>query len=782
MGLSEISCISKNEEQSIQDQIYSSIDNFENILFNAGAGSGKTFSLTESLMYIIRNHGQRLRQNNQKVMCITYTNVATNEIKERLGNSDLIEVSTIHSRLWTLIQKYNKELLKIHVKKIEIEIEKLNFDILENEEEKLEKQYRFYRELPNKMKKVFLDKAISSRKKFYKFYDKSAKIFKSAFIAEFEDFEPALKNVSHFKKVISSLFKIENFRACLKQIEAKNPKYTRVKYDEKFNNDILHRMIISHDTLLEYALSMVKSYDLLKRVVFDSYPYILIDEFQDTNQKVIEIMQLIDTKAKAIGRKIFIGYFGDSEQNIYTEGVGHDLPLIHGNLKKINKRFNRRSFSEIITVINKIRKDEIEQKSIFEDSLGGSVEFFSGGREKRLEFLEACKEDWQISSSNKLHCLVLLNKSVAELNGFPEVFKKFSDTAFYKKNFDRINTEILSNEFSKLGNVPQLFFNILEFIQGISNPNTFLSSIFDKKVYSRMTFQELKRTISILLEIKEETLGGYLKTLFEISSRPGNKSLKRIVRILVNLEKVSYQSLIIYLLDELFLNVGSVRKEEFKLRLKELFEEEIFIENSKSDLRESFENLISNISFSRDSKNEIEDFQTKVHELLTSENNDQKRNISNFLAPKIDSIFDEEIYSQIDVDEFESAKEKLSNLLNITLEEWFLWFRFVTDQQDSDIVYHTYHGTKGAEFENVAIIMENDFGRLNKNKFSNFFLNHENFEELNDEDKAKIINTKNLLYVSCSRAVKNLRILYLDSVESFKTGIETIFGEIKFYE
>lgn len=45
--------------------------------------------------------------------------------------------------------------------------------------------------------------------------------------------------------------------------------------------------------------------------------------------------------------------------------------------------------------------------------------------------------------------------------------------------------------------------------------------------------------------------------------------------------------------------------------------------------------------------------------------------------------------------------------------------------------------------------------------------------------KEKHINTKNLLYVACSRAIKNLRVLYLDDISEIKEGIEKIFGPSK---
>lgn len=79
------------------------------IVFNAGAGAGKTYALIESLKYIIKQYGTKLIATNQKIICITYTNTAVHEIRERLGNTDIVLVSTIHERPWDLIKSYKKE-------------------------------------------------------------------------------------------------------------------------------------------------------------------------------------------------------------------------------------------------------------------------------------------------------------------------------------------------------------------------------------------------------------------------------------------------------------------------------------------------------------------------------------------------------------------------------------------------------------------------------------------------------------------------------------------------
>lgn len=76
----------------------------------AGAGSGKTTSLVKALTQIERTQGPALRRNGQQVACITYTEVAVEEIRGDVGNDELFHVSTIHSFLWTVIKPFQNDL------------------------------------------------------------------------------------------------------------------------------------------------------------------------------------------------------------------------------------------------------------------------------------------------------------------------------------------------------------------------------------------------------------------------------------------------------------------------------------------------------------------------------------------------------------------------------------------------------------------------------------------------------------------------------------------------
>lgn len=125
---------------SVIEQISVCLDSKKNFLLSGGAGSGKTYTLIQTLHHVFE-HNPKVR-----VACITYTNVAADEIKERSPYSKL-HVSTIHDFLWDVIKEFQKNLKQVVVKLIEdgivsysgeTPIDELAFDIVE---------YQNYRDL-----------------------------------------------------------------------------------------------------------------------------------------------------------------------------------------------------------------------------------------------------------------------------------------------------------------------------------------------------------------------------------------------------------------------------------------------------------------------------------------------------------------------------------------------------------------------------------------------------------------------------------------------------------
>lgn len=675
------------EESDVLNHLLSNIECNKSTIMNSGAGSGKTYALIQCLKHVVSKYGNSLKNNNQHVICITYTNVAANEIKERLGNTDIIYVSTIHERLWDIIRPYKKELVKIHIGNLNNKIYEIETDLDTNS------KFTTYQNLTAEGKQAFVEIMLNEANKatFYDLYDFRAPEFRSSIKESIDINDDMLNNVNNFKSLVNKIYKREKYKKCIKETEDRGIDKFEVTYDARYNTDRLEYFTISHDTLLNYSKVMIEQYDKLKDIIIDTYPYIFVDEYQDTNKKVIEILSSIEERSKNSGRNhsFFVGYFGDSVQNIYNDGVGPEIFELHPSCEIVNKRFNRRSCEEVIKVANAIRKDEIEQVSIYEDCAGGSVEFYRGSKDNIDDFISRFKDEFVGQSSDKLHCFMLTNESVANYSGIENIYNAFKKTDYYRKHYEQLTTELLSNEPEKLGTIPSLIYRLIEFWVLIKNDKTPIYSVFDKSMCQDLNIEELRDILNCIRNITASNLYELISELCSIYSNnevSNHQVYSSLIKKLFNTDEISIPTIKHYFCENLFKNEG--------------------------------------------------------------EGDDGK------------------------------VIESINEIFNISLDEYIKWYNYINKNDSGEVIYHTYHGTKGLEFENVLIIMGNSFGR--KTDFFNvFFSNYNNENNLDNITKKTFISAKNLLYVSITRAIKNLRILYTDPVNDFENNLKLIFNNIE---
>ncbi|RZM84417.1 DNA helicase II [Pseudoalteromonas rubra] len=104
--------ISPAEQASIEalEKLRNCINKHQSFRLEAGAGAGKTYSLIESIKYLISNRADEFLGNRQQIACITYTNVAKDEIKDRTDHHPVIFADTIHAFCWNILQHYQVKL------------------------------------------------------------------------------------------------------------------------------------------------------------------------------------------------------------------------------------------------------------------------------------------------------------------------------------------------------------------------------------------------------------------------------------------------------------------------------------------------------------------------------------------------------------------------------------------------------------------------------------------------------------------------------------------------
>lgn len=543
-----ISQKNRDAENAIFKQIQESIDTNTSFVFDAGAGAGKTYTLIQSLRHILLKYGNSLKTHNQKVRCVTYTNVAAQEIKDRLGNTNLVIVSTIHDFLWEEIKKYQRELVDIHKITLNEKIDVLSSSL------QTEAFAQRYRDIPHA--DAFKQNLIQNREVYYENKNLKSADFKAAVSKIMQDYPDMLNNVTNFRQVADSILKIHDYKQTIRCIENKQTSgrdnkidYTKVLYNPRINSDRLASMEFSHDTLLEYAETIINTYDVLQKIISDKYPYILIDEYQDTHAIVIKIMS-------ALSKKSIIGYYGDKRQSIYEKGVGANLRDIHPNINIIQKTYNRRSAPQVISAGNAIRSDGLIQQTIYDNFPDGAVSFYTGNDNDIERFIEYHKDKWGVTKQNYIACLSLRNEDVANRSGFGNVYAFFQQAPWYRQNtrYLLLRDHILDKEHEKLGRVQLLLFNILDFFYKTKNPNTLVKSLIkNKSLLNTLNISNVQKLKTSFQKIKGNNIIEYVDSMFDIARNDGREIAECIKYFLDNDDINSGKDLVNYIVNELFL-------------------------------------------------------------------------------------------------------------------------------------------------------------------------------------------------------------------------------------
>lgn len=105
--------IAKKAADLIDDKIIEVLKSGKSFRIEAGAGSGKTYSLMKVLDWLQVNKGAEYKVKKKQVACITYTNAAVDVIKSRLNFDSPIVPSTIHAFAWESMRRFQSSLIRI---------------------------------------------------------------------------------------------------------------------------------------------------------------------------------------------------------------------------------------------------------------------------------------------------------------------------------------------------------------------------------------------------------------------------------------------------------------------------------------------------------------------------------------------------------------------------------------------------------------------------------------------------------------------------------------------
>jgi superfamily I DNA/RNA helicase len=168
-------------------------------------------------------------------------------------------------------------------------------------------------------------------------YGQDAKISENALPAIEMDIwltiDPAREKVSALEQQLLDLAQVHSF----------------TYIDSKFSN--YSEGEIGHDDVIDIAAHLISTSPQLRRIIGQKYPYIFVDEAQDTHENVVDAFNML---CEGIGLPL-VGYFGDPMQQIYDKRAG----AFKGpsDSLRIAKEENFRCSREVIDLLNAFRKD-----------------------------------------------------------------------------------------------------------------------------------------------------------------------------------------------------------------------------------------------------------------------------------------------------------------------------------------------------------------------------------------------------------------------------------------
>ena len=346
------------------------------LLIIAGAGAGKTKTLTTKIAYLIDHE----KVSPYNILAITFTNKAAKEMKDRLFSligdvTKKIQVSTFHSFGLRLIREnYNY-----------LGYDK-NFNIMDSDDS-LTIVKKILKE-ENLDSKIYNPKAIRNK----------ISSLKNDLIDPIQYKKYA---VSDYEEVICNIYK---------------------KYNELlFNNNSL-----DFDDLLIQPIRLFKENKEVLEKYQELFKYILIDEYQDTNEAQYILTKMISDKYKLITT------VGDDSQSIYSFRGANFKNILnfekdYPEAKLVLLEENYRSTSTILDAANSLIKNNINKKdkNLWTNrKKGEKIKYFRAFNERDEAFFVIRKVKELIDKGIELKDIAVLYRTNAQSRIIEEEFLK----------------------------------------------------------------------------------------------------------------------------------------------------------------------------------------------------------------------------------------------------------------------------------------------------------------------------------------------------------------------
>lgn len=553
-------------------------------------------------------------------------------------------------------------------------------------------------------------------------------------------------NIKHFQcELKSTLIELINDD---EQPKIKSPDGEKVtnNYFDDLDGDIKYKEFvrikdgcISHDEVIILACKMYEKYEKLCTITKDSYPFILVDEYQDTDPNVVKL--LLENLNQSPKRNI-VGFFGDAMQSIYEGSVGNlngntqpkritalkkeqnkqgtyfsvinnlkEYTLLTPTVIEVKKVQNRRNPQLVIDLANKIRTDGLMQEPS-EDINAPNMNADGTAKQGSALFLYSNNDDlgavrhhlaWDFDSSIETKELNLTHNLIAGKAGFGDLMRIY-DKDKILESIKRVKGYIKKNDI-KIDTEGRTFKHVYEELGGLQDgtpkplaPTKGQKEYIDANpdVYELALAQPYDEISKLYID-KDMLVDDKKNTADDLSKPSSNRD--DLIKHLFKIEHCIY-----------------------------LYKEKRFNEFSRIT------------DFSITSVADKKNLKKSMEELIKVENRSIDEVIA--LANQLNLVVED--------DKLERFKVSRNYVYQQVCQIPYQQFRGLYQYLEGYTPLSTQHKTKGAEYPNVLVVLDN--GQWNSYNFKNLF-------EGGGKESVRQ-RTEKIFYVCCTRAKENLAVFF----------------------
>ncbi len=476
----------------------------------AGAGTGKTKVLTTRIAYLIEHEHYKP----SSILAITFTNKAANEMKYRIN-----KLVGIKSLSW--IGTYHSICLRI----LKEDIDKLNrrndFGVIDDEDQMslIREIYRVNQITENICSTIKFKKALQ------------------------------LIETIKFQKININDFNIgTNFLKQLQMYSVDEYKAIKIIFNE-YQRKLLLNNLLDFNDLLIYTEQLLSKKEI--QIKWQSrFKYILVDEFQDTNEIQFNILKML---IDPLDNNVFV--VGDPDQSIYKwrgayEWIFKDFRETYPKAKLIILDTNYRSTKNILLGSNALIQNNygrIEKSLITENNIGEKIQYFYADSQSdeglfvAEKIIDLIKQGYKYSDIGILYRSNYLSRFCEDhlmTNSIP--YKIFGGVKFYQRKEikdllaylkvmvgeDELSLKRIINvptrgigertvqkieEYSLKNNIS--FFECLNLKENVDWNTKLTNNFYEEIINLRKIIKDLTPSKSLIKIIEKISYREYLKTL-----------------------------------------------------------------------------------------------------------------------------------------------------------------------------------------------------------------------------------------------------------------------------